>query len=118
MARIPAGVCRWSAAMNDQEIAPAPAGADDEAAKRRALSERLNRIMWAYICGAITLLSFVVGFGASFIPLGFGVLGGILAWQLGQSGEHRHSALAGAMALGGILIWSTYNWPMIHRLIG
>src|ERR1700730_3760008 len=31
--------------------------------------------------------------------------------------ERRHSALAGAMALGGILIWSIYNWPMIHRYI-
>jgi hypothetical protein len=48
-------------------------------------SERFTRIMWAYICGAITLLSFVVGLGASFIPLGFGVLGGLLVWQLIQS---------------------------------
>jgi hypothetical protein len=103
--------------MTEKTATTAAASVDHETAKRRQRSERLTRIMWAYICGAITLLSFVVGLGASFIPLGFGVLGGLLVWQLVQSGERRHSALAGAMALGGILIWSTYNWPMIHRYI-
>ncbi len=103
--------------MTENDGAKAPAGGVDETAMRRRRSERLTQIMWAYICGAITLLSFVVGFGASFIPLGFGVLGGVLAWQLYRGGDRRHSTLAGALALGGIMIWLTYNWPTIHRYL-
>lgn len=103
--------------MTERDGAKAPAGADDERAARRRRSERLTQIMWAYICGAITLLSFVVGLGPSFIPLGFGVLGGILAWQLYRAGERRHSRIAGALVLGGIMIWFTYNWPMLHRYL-
>ncbi len=87
-------------------------------AARKAQAERLTRIMWAYICGAIALLSFVVGLGASFIPLGFGVLGCILTGQLIRQGERRHSALAGTLALAGIVIWLTYNWPTIQRQLG
>jgi hypothetical protein len=92
-------------------------GADDERALRKQRSERLSRIMWAYICGAITLLSYPVGLGPSFIPLGFAVLGGVLAWQLMALGERQHSTIAGALALGGIMIWFTYNWSMLHRYI-
>ncbi|HKW52483.1 MAG TPA: hypothetical protein VJO12_02245 [Stellaceae bacterium] len=103
--------------MAENDGAKAPAGAGDDAALRRQRSERLNRIMWAYICGAITLLSFVVGLGPSFIPLGFGILGGILAWQIARGGDRRHSTLAGALALGGIMIWLTYNWPTIQRFL-
>ena len=103
--------------MTERDGAKAPVGADDERAARRRRSERLTQIMWAYICGAITLLSFVVGLGPSFIPLGFGVLGGILAWQLYRAGERRHSTLAGALVLGGIMIWFTYNWPMLQRYL-
>jgi hypothetical protein len=95
----------------------ASAGAGDDAALRRQRSDRLNRIMWAYICGAITLLSFVVGLGPSFIPLGFGILGGILAWQIARGGDRRHSTVAGALALGGIMIWLTYNWSMIRHFL-
>jgi hypothetical protein len=93
-----------------------PAGGGD-AALRRQRSERLNRIMWAYICGAITVLSFVVGLGPSFIPLGFGILGCVLAGQLLRENERRHSVIAGALALGGIMIWLTDNWPTIQRYI-
>ena len=96
--------------------AAAPA-ADDAAAQRKARADRLNRIMWAYICGAITLLSFVVGFGASFIPVGFAVLGGVLAWQLMRAGERRHSTIAGVLALGGLMIWATYNWGAVQHYI-
>src|ERR1700730_9629135 len=103
--------------MTEKTATTAAASADHETAKRRQRSERLTRIMWAYICGAITLLSFVVGLGPSFIPLGFGVLGGILAWQLFRAGEGRHSRIAGALVLGGIMIWFTYNWPMLHRYL-
>lgn len=92
-------------------------GADAKAAEKPA-GERYRQIMWAYVCGAITLLSMVVGLGASFIPLGFGVLGGILDWQLIRGGDQRHGMFAGALTLGGVMIWLTYNWPMIHRLIG
>ena len=99
--------------MNENEAAKA--AADDERARRKAQTDRLTRIMWAYICGAITVLSFVVGFGASFIPLGFGILGLVLAWQLMRGGERRNSAIAGALSLGGIMIWATYNWPTIQR---
>jgi hypothetical protein len=97
----------------ENDGAKTPAGGD--AALRRRRSERLTRIMWAYICGAITLLSPMVGFGASFIPLGFGILGSILAWQVFRDGDRRHSTVAGALALGGIMIWLTYNWPVVQR---
>jgi hypothetical protein len=103
--------------MAEKGGAKAPAGASDEAARRRQRSERLNRVMWAYICGAITLLSFAVGLGPSFIPLGFGILGCILAWQLARGGDRQHSTLAGVLALGGIMIWLTYNWPMIRHFL-
>jgi hypothetical protein len=100
--------------MTEKTAATAAASADYENAKRRQRSERLTAS-----CGPISVAPsrYVVGLGASFIPLGFGVLVGLLVWQLIQSGERRHSALAGAMALGGIFVWSTYNWPMIHRYI-
>ena len=101
--------------MNENEAAKA--AADDERARRKAQTDRLTRIMWAYICGAITLLSFVVGFGASFIPVGFAVLGGVLAWQLMRAGERRHSTIAGVLALGGLMIWATYNWGAVQHYI-
>ena len=101
---------------NDGTKAP-PAAAGDDKALRRQRSERLNRVMWAYICGAITVLSFVVGLGASFIPLGFGILGCVLAGQLYRGGDRRHSTVAGALALGGIMIWLTYNWPTIRHFL-
>ena len=102
--------------MTENDGAKAPAAAADKALRRQR-SERLNRIMWAYICGAITVLSFVVGLGPSFIPLGFGILGCILAWQLYRGGDRRHSMRAGALALGGIMIWLTYNWPTIRHFL-
>jgi hypothetical protein len=46
--------------MIDNDGVEAPAASDEREARRRR-SERLTRIMWAYICAAITLLSFVVG---------------------------------------------------------
>jgi hypothetical protein len=92
--------------------------ADDTKAERTARGERNSRIMWAYVCGAITLVSMAVGLGATFIPLGFGVLGGILAWQLARNGDQRHATFAGALTLGGVLIWLTDNWPTIHRWVG
>jgi hypothetical protein len=92
--------------------------AEDAKAKRKAEGERYSRIMWAYVCGAIALVSVMVGFGRTFIPLGFAIFGGILAWQLNQAGEQRHGGIAGALALGGLLIWLTYNWPTIQRYIG
>jgi hypothetical protein len=90
--------------------------ADDEKAKRKAKGERYTQIMWAYVAGAITLLCNIVGLEASFIPLGFGVLGSILAWQLMQKGERRHSIYAGAINIGGILIWFTANWAWLSHL--
>jgi hypothetical protein len=104
--------------MTEENAGPAPADGEAAKAARKARSERLNRIMWAYICGAIALLSFVVGFGGSFIPLGFGVLGCVLVGQLIRQGERRHSAAAGALALAGIMIWLTVNWPMIQHQFG
>lgn len=103
--------------MTENDVAKAPADTDDERAARRQRSDRLTRIMWAYICCAIAVLSYVVGFGASLIPLGFGVLGGILAWQLSRLGERQHSTITGALALGGIMIWFTYNWSTLQRYI-
>lgn len=91
---------------------------DDAKAERKARSERHTRIMWAYVCGAITLLSTLVGFGASFLPLGFGILGGILAWQLNRAGDQRNAMFAGTLTLGGVMIWLTYNWPTLHRFVG
>ena len=91
---------------------------EEQKAARKARSERLNQIMWAYLCGGIVFLSFFVGLGASFIPLGFGILGCVLAWQLNQKGEMRHSTIAAAILLGGILIWLTVNWGWIRPGIG
>lgn len=91
---------------------------DEQKAARKARSERLNQIMWAYLCGGIVFLSFLVGLGATFIPLGFGILGCVLAWQLKQKNEQRHSTIAAAILLGGILIWLTVNWAWIGPLIG
>ncbi|HEX3970803.1 MAG TPA: hypothetical protein VHX19_05750 [Stellaceae bacterium] len=96
----------------------APASAEEQKAARRARSERLNQIMWAYLCAGIIFLSFFVGFTATFIPLGFGILGCVLAWQLRQKGEMRHSTIAAAILLGGILIWLTVNWSWIGGSIG
>jgi hypothetical protein len=91
---------------------------EEQRAARKARAERLNQIMWAYICGAIIFLSFVVGLGATFIPLGFGILGCLLAWQLMRTGENRHSTIAAAILLGGILVWLTVNWSWIGADIG
>ena len=102
--------------MSEEKIDNPAADAEDEKAKRKAKGERYTQIMWAYVAGAITLLSNVVGLEASFIPLGFGVLGSVLAWQLLQKGERRHSIYAGAINIGGILIWLTANWPWLSHL--
>jgi hypothetical protein len=91
---------------------------EEQKAARKARSERLNQIMWAYLCGGIVFLSFFVGFGGTFIPLGFGILGCVLAWQLKQRGENRHSTIAAAILLGGILIWLTVNWSWLGHSIG
>jgi hypothetical protein len=91
---------------------------EEQKAARKARSERLNQIMWAYLCAGIVFLSFFVGFTATFIPLGFGVLGCVLAWQLKQKGEMRHSTIAAAALLGGILIWLTLNWSWIGGAVG
>lgn len=96
----------------------APANEEEQKAARKARSERLNQIMWAYLCAGIVFLSFFVGFTATFIPLGFGILGCVLAWQLKQKGETRHSTIAAALLLGGILIWLTVNWSWIGSAIG
>jgi hypothetical protein len=104
--------------MSDDAVKDTTATEEEEKAKRRAQAERYRQTMWTYICGAIALLCNVVGLEATFIPAGFGVLGSILAWQLMQKGEKRHSAIAGAINLGSILIWLTYNWPLIRHYLG
>jgi hypothetical protein len=91
---------------------------EEQKAARKARSERLNQIMWAYLCSAIVFLSLFVGLGATFIPLGFGILGCVLAWQLRQKGEQRHSTIAAAILLGGILIWLTVNWHWLASATG
>jgi hypothetical protein len=92
--------------------------AEEQKAARKARSERLNQIMWAYLCSGIVFLSFFVGFTATFIPLGFGILGCVIAWQLKQKGETRHSTIAATILLGGILIWLTVNWSWIGGTVG
>ena len=104
--------------MNEQTAKDVAATDDGEKAKRKAQAERYRQIMWAYVCGGIDLLSNLVGLEATFIPFGFGVLGLVLAWQLMQKNEKRHSTIAGAINLGGILIWLTYNWPLIQHYLG
>lgn len=104
--------------MNSDTAKNAAAMTDEEKAQRKAQAERYRQMMWAYVCGAIALLCNAVGLEPTFIPLGFGVLGLVLAWQLMRKGESRHSAIAGAINLGGILIWLTYNWPLIRHYLG
>lgn len=91
---------------------------DDQKAERKARSERNTQIMWAYVCSAITLISIPVGLEASFIPLAFGIFGLIIARQLRQKGERRHNVIAGAINLGGILIWLSSNWPWLRHYLG
>ena len=91
---------------------------DAEKAERKARNERNTQIMWAYVCGAITLISIPVGLEASFIPLAFGIFGLIIARQLRQKGERRHNMIAGAINLGGILIWLSSNWPWLRHYLG
>jgi hypothetical protein len=104
--------------MSDDAAKDVMATEEEEKAKRRAQAERYRQTMWAYVCGAISLLCNVVGLEATFIPMGFGVLGLVLVWQLMKKGEKRHSAIAGALNLGGILIWLTYSWPLIRHYLG
>ena len=91
---------------------------DEQKAERKARNERNTQIMWAYVCGAITLLSIPVRLEASFIPLAFGILGLIIAHQLRRKGERRHNVIAGAINLGGILIWLSSNWPWLGHYLG
>jgi len=100
------------------DAAKSKALTEEEKAERLTRKERNTQIMWAYVCGAITLISIPVGLERSFIPLGFGVFGLILAWQLMQKGERRHNAIAGAISLGGILIWLSSNWPVYRHYLG
>jgi hypothetical protein len=106
--------------MNDDKAqnSAGSASADQEKAERLARRERYSQIMWAYVCGAITLISIPVRLEVTFIPLAFGVFGLILAWQLSQNGERRHNIFAGALNLGGILIWFTANWPWLRHFLG
>ena len=90
---------------------------DDERAQRKSASERRTLIMWGYVTGFITFISYVVGLEPSFIPLGFGVLGCIIAWQLNAKGE-RHGLYTGMINLAGILIWITYNWSRLRGWVG
>jgi len=94
-----------------------PPSVDDERAKRKAASERRTLVMWGYVTGGISLLSYVVGLEPSFIPLGFGVLGCIIAWQLNAKGD-RHGLYAGMLNLAGILIWITVNWSRLRGWLG
>ena len=104
--------------MTSDNDAAQPGEEEQNAAARKARSERLNQTMWAYLCGGIVFLSLFAGLGATFIPLGFGILGCVLAWQLKQKGERRHSTIAAAILLGGILIWLTLNWRWIGPSLG
>lgn len=104
--------------MNSDTAKDATATTDEEKTRRKAQAERYRQMMWAYVCGAISLLCNAVGLEPTFIPFGFGVLGLILAWQLMHKGEKRHSAITGAINLGGILIWLTYNWPLFRHYLG
>ena len=103
--------------MNDK-AAKASSMSDEEKTERKARNERNTQIMWAYVCGAITLVSIPVHLEASFIPLGFGILGLIIARQLRQKGERRHNVIAGAINLGGILIWLSSNWGWLRHYLG
>jgi hypothetical protein len=101
-----------------EETAKPKADEEAEKAERKARAERMTQMMWGYVCAGIALLCNVVGLEASFIPLGFGVLGCILAWQLSKKNERRHSLVTGALNLGAILIWLTYNWPTFSHYLG
>lgn len=99
-------------------VAKASSMSDEEKAERKARNERNTQIMWAYVCGAITLVSIPVRLEASFIPLAFGILGLVIARQLRQKGERRHNVIAGAINLGGILIWLSSNWSWLGHYLG
>jgi hypothetical protein len=102
---------------NKAQNSAGSASTDQEKAERLARRERYSQIMWAYVCGAISLISIPFRLEATFIPLAFGVFGLILAWQLSQKGEPRHNVIAGAINLGGILIWFTANWGWLRHFL-
>ena len=98
---------------------PAPPGlTDEERAKRKADGERRTLVMWGYVTGAITIISYIVKLEATFIPLGFGILGLVIAWQLNRKGERRNSVFAGALNLFGIMVWLTVNEAWLRGLLG
>ena len=88
----------------------------DAAAERKRRGERMNQIMWAYVCAAIAILGPMLGMAASLIPPGFAVLGCVLDWQLLRKGEQRHAVIAGALALAGLMIWLTVSEAWLRSL--
>ena len=85
---------------------------------RKAARELRSQVMWGYVTGVITLLCYVVGLERTFIPLGFGVLGLILAWQLHAKGERQHAIFAAALNVAGIILWLATNWAWLRGLAG
>ena len=76
-------------------------------------NERMSEIMWGYICGAIALASFLIGWGTSYFPLGFGLMGCVIAGKLYRDGERRHNLVGATACVAGILIWFAYNWSSL-----
>jgi hypothetical protein len=89
---------------------------DNAKAQQKIPGQPLSRVTWAYVCGAFSVGSMMFGLGASFIPLAFGVMGGILSWQLLKTEDRRHGAYAGVLNLGGVIVWLTHIGPILRRL--
>jgi hypothetical protein len=83
-----------------------------EQAADKARKERLNMLMWGYICSGISLIALAIGWRSTFLPLGFGAAGCWFAWQLNRMGERRRNLIPGVASMAAILIWLTYNWRL------
>jgi hypothetical protein len=90
----------------------------DEAVAKKAAKERRSQILWAYVAGATSILGYLAGLEATFLPMGFGVVGLILCYQLNAKGEPRHAGAAAALSSIGIVLWAAYNLAGLKHYFG
>jgi hypothetical protein len=90
----------------------------DDAKAKKAVKERRSQIMWAYVAGAVSILGYLAGLEPTFLPMGFGVVGLILCYQLNAKGEPRHAGAAAALSSVGIVLWAAYNVAGLRHYFG
>lgn len=91
---------------------------DQNDAEKKAAKQLRSQIMWAYVTGAISLASYFVRLEVTFVPLGFGLLGLVMCYQLMDKGEKQHAGLAAALNTLGIALWLVFNLAWLRRYFG